>query len=604
MVYPKSLGVHVAARFDESLVGRVQQASDIVEVISEHLALNPKGRELVGLCPFHKDTRPSMYVNPVKQIFKCFACGAGGTVFHFIQLRENLTFPQAIERLAHRAGIEVKPVAQSGPREGLSPQSLAKLNAWAMAHWQGRLGDENAGRIAREYIDRRGISAESVKKWALGFAPESWDDMVGAAARKKIPDKALVEGGLAVKRDTASQGLYDKFRNRLMFPITDVAGKVLAFGGRTLGDDPAKYMNSPATVLFDKSNTVYGLQQARHAITSSGTVVVVEGYMDCLMCHQFGVENVVAGLGTSFTAGQAHLLRRYANRIVLLFDSDVAGAAASSRALEICLEEGIDIKLAFVPQGKDPCDFLLAAGKDSLLAVINGAADVMDFKWDQLKESFKTGDTLGQRAAATRQFVHTLAAALRAGKLDRITRGLILNRVAALTGLSPRQLEDEIAAQIGALNRTASYKTENSKVVSLDLGDGWFAKAQREVVEVLLNDPSLTVLAAERISSADFDVPALKDIAGLLFDSSDRNDNLSVVEILSRVESTDTAAIVVQLQQEGEKKGNYRPRLIDAVKAMLDAGRKVETAADDETQRLMSIAARARKPDLRNIGMK
>jgi DNA primase len=292
--------------------------------------------------------------------------------------------------------------------------------------------------------------------------------------------------------------------------------------------------------------------------------------------------------------------------IVLLFDSDVAGAAASSRALQICLEEGIDIKLAFVPQGKDPCDFLLAAGADKLREIIANAADVMDFKWNQLKQSLQDGDTLTQKTAATREFIHTLAAALRAGKLDRITRGLILNRVSSLTGLSPRQLEDEINAQIGALNRSASYRTENSKVVSIDLGDGWFAKAQKEIVEVLLNDPTLIPLAAERISAESFDIPVLGQIAGILFEEAGRGENLSIAEILSRVESTDTAAIVVQLQQEGEKKGNYRARLVDAVRAVLD-GRKAAApiaVADDETERLKSISARGGKTDLRRTGMK
>jgi len=594
----------VAARFDDSLVSRVQQASDIVEVISEHLRLNPKGRELVGLCPFHKDTRPSLYVNPAKQIFKCFACGAGGTVFTFVQLRENLTFPQAIERLAHRAGIEVAPAQRSGNsnNDGLSSQSAAKLNAWAMGHWQTRLKDDKAGSAAREYIRHRGITPESVKKWQLGFAPDGWTDIVDAASQKKIPARLLVEGGLAVRRE-GGDGLYDKFRNRLMFPITDVTGKVVGFGGRTLGNDPAKYMNSPATVLFDKSNTVYGLQQARHAIVSEGTAVVVEGYMDCLMCHQFGVENVVAGLGTSFTASQAHLLRRYANKIVLLFDSDVAGAAASSRALEICLEEGIDIKLAFVPQGKDPCDFVLANGGDAMKAIIAGASDVMDFKWRQLKENLESGDTLSQQTAATREFIRTLASALRAGKLDRITRGLIVNRVASLTGLSPRQIEEEVNSQIASANRSASYRTENVKVVSLDLGSGLRAKTEQEVVEVLLNDRSLVPLAAERLSPADFEVSILGEIAGHLF-AAGGDENSSMVDIVSRMESPEAAAAVVRLQEEGEKKGNYRSRLIDAVRAMLDSGKAAGGHGDDETERLKAVTAAARKRNLRNIGMK
>ncbi|HSV26733.1 MAG TPA: DNA primase, partial [Sedimentisphaerales bacterium] len=580
----------MAARFDESLVSRVQQASDIVGVISEHLALSRKGREMVGLCPFHKDMRPSLYVNPVKQIFKCFACGAGGTVFTFVQLRENLTFPQAVERLAHRAGIEVKAIVRSGNQSGggMSSQSLAKLNAWAMSHWQGCLNDRKTGSAARDYVQRRSISPESVAKWSVGFAPDAWTDLINAAAQKKVPAKALVEGGLAVRRSQDEQGLYDRFRNRLMFPITDVTGRVLGFGGRTLGDDPAKYMNSPATPLFDKSSAVYGLQQARHAVVSCGTAVVVEGYMDCLMCHQFGIENVVATLGTSFTAAQAHLLRRYANKIVLLFDSDTAGAAASSRALEICLTEGIDIKLAFVPQGKDPCDYLLAAGEGSLRAIIENAQDVMEFKWSQLKEGLKAGDTLAQQAAATREFVRTLAAGLRAGKVDSLTRGLIVNRVAGLTGLSARRLEDEIASSLAALERSASYRTQNSRVVSLGPVEGWHAKAQQEVVEVLLNEPGLMPMATEQISLADFDVPALKEIMTVLL--ADEGGSPSMVEILSRIESPETASLTVGLQQEGERKANYRQRLVEAVGAIRDGGKSNRhNAVMDEDERLKSI---------------
>jgi DNA primase len=599
--------VSVAVRFDDSLVSRIQQASDIVEVISEHLALRPKGKEMVGLCPFHKDTRPSLNVSPSKQIFKCFACGAGGTVFTFVQLREGLTFPQAVERLAQRAGIEVKPIHRPAERRGVSAQEVAKLNAWAMNHWRSRLAGEKTGLAAREYAAQRGISAESIRKWSLGYAPDAWSDLVDAANRAKISAASLLESGLAVRRETGEQGLFDKFRNRLMFPIVDVTGKVVGFGGRTLGQDQAKYMNSPATVLFDKSNTVYGLNQARHSIVSSGTAVVVEGYMDCLMCHQYGLENVVATLGTSFTANQARLLRRYANQIVLLFDSDTAGEAASSRALEICLEEGIDIKLAFVPHGKDPCDFVIAAGAEALRSVIDGALDVMDFKWRQLKAGFQGGQTLVQRTAATREFVRVLAAAFKAGRLDRITRGLILNRVASLTGLSAAQLENEVNSQLSSTARTATYRTENAIVMNRSLGGGWFAKAQQEVIEVLLNEPSLVHLAAESLSAEDFDVPALKEVAAIVFSQTGAGKSLSLSEVLSRIESPDTAAIVVQLQHEGEKKGNFRERLVEAVKAVLDFRKQPPEpvqAADEETRRLMTVASRTRKRDLRNVGMK
>ena len=216
------------------------------------------------------------------------------------------------------------------------------------------------------------------KKWGLGLACDSWDSLLNAASKAKIPTRLLEQAGLIVPKEGGT--FYDKFRNRLMFPIWDVTDRVIAFGGRTLGNDPAKYMNSPATALFDKSNSLYGLNFARHSIVSSGMAVVVEGYTDCMMPHQFGCENVVATLGTSLTAGHARLLRRYANKIVLIFDSDVAGTEAANRALEIFLAERIDIRIASVPQGKDPCDFVLAAGKEGFEEVISNAVDVMEYK--------------------------------------------------------------------------------------------------------------------------------------------------------------------------------------------------------------------------------
>ena len=279
----------MAGIFDHAAISRVQQANDIVDVVSEYVSLKKKGHELVGLCPFHQDHRPSMFVNPTKQIFKCFACGAGGDVLKFVQMRETLTFPQTVERLAERAGIQLKPVrsvraqgSRQGQEEQINPNTLAKLNAWAVKFFQASLNDPEKGRIAREYLAQRQISAESIAKWGIGVAPNASNALATAAAAREIPSRLLQPGGLA-----GANG-QDKFVHRLMFPITDVTGRVIGFGGRTLSDVGAKYINSPATPLFDKSNTLYGLEQARHEIVSTGTAVVVEGYTDVIMAHQFG----------------------------------------------------------------------------------------------------------------------------------------------------------------------------------------------------------------------------------------------------------------------------------------------------------------------------
>jgi len=307
----------MAGMFDNSIVVQVQQANDIVDVIGEHISLKKKGREMVGMCPFHDDHRPSLNVSSVKQIFKCFACGAGGDVFKFLQMRENLTFPQAIQRLAERAGIKLKPTRRAKdngqtqmPSEDIDPNKLAKVNAWAAKYFQQNLHDEQKGEQTRDYIAQRKITPESVKKWQLGLAINSLDDLLRAAKTKNIPVKLLGQAGLITAQHQ------DKFVNRLMFTITDVTGRVIGFGGRTLDETGAKYINSPTTPLFDKSNSLYGLEQARHQIVSTGTAVVVEGYTDCIMAHQFGCNNVVATLGTSFTAGHGRILRRYAKKVI------------------------------------------------------------------------------------------------------------------------------------------------------------------------------------------------------------------------------------------------------------------------------------------------
>ena len=390
--------------FDRTIVNQIQQANDIVDVISEHVSLKNKGREMVGLCPFHDDHRPSMNVNPTKQIFKCFACGAGGSVFSFVRMRENLTFPQTLQRLADRAGIKLQPLKtrDSKPKtDEADPNELARVNAWAAKYFQQNLQDKSKGKHARDYLAERKITPDSIKHWQLGLAVVQ-NDLLRAAKAKNIPTRLLCDAGLVV---TQNGSLADKFVNRLMFTIADATGRVIGFGGRTLDDTGAKYINSPATALFDKSNSLYGLQHARQHIASSGVAVVVEGYTDTIMAHQLECRNVVASLGTSFTQGQARILRRYAKKVVLLFDSDAAGIEAANRALEVCVSQRIDIKLASVPEGKDPCDFLLSAGRKAFEKLLDSAVDIFDFKWNRLIESIGTTDTLIDHKAAVEEFL-------------------------------------------------------------------------------------------------------------------------------------------------------------------------------------------------------
>jgi DNA primase len=599
----------MAVFFDQSVVNQVQQANDIVDVISEHVNLVKKGREMVGLCPFHEDHRPSMNVNAVKQIFKCFACGAGGDVFKFVQMREGLSFSQAIERLAERAGIKLKPRAQDTRHktqdEEVDPNRLARVNEWAAKYFQANLQDEIKGKLARDYLVQRQIPQESVKKWRLGVAINSQDDLLKTAATKNIPVKLLEQAGLVVGQ--AGSGLGDKFINRLMFTITDVTGRVIGFGGRILEGEGAKYINSPTTALFDKSNTLYGLEQARHKIVSTGTAVVVEGYTDVIMAHSNGCDNVVAALGTSFTPGQGRILRRYAKKAVLIFDSDTAGMEAANRALEICLAQHIDIALASVPEGKDPCDFLLAAGKERFEQLIDEAVDVFQFKWNRLAESFGRDETLAGRKSAIEEFLQTVATSLWSGNLAAIERGLIVNRLSKIIGASTKEINAELHKRIGRTARTASYNVENQKVRSVDLGEGLFATAQREILEVLLNEPKLFEIVKQKITAEDFDVPVLRQTALILFETLSTNPETPLAEILAGTESPEAGSLIVELAQSGEAKGNFKSRLtgaLDAIGRHQAQTRKSEIKAiEDQTQFLRRFLENTGKQNPYNMGM-
>jgi DNA primase len=600
----------LAGKWGYSLISRIQQANDIVDVISEHLNLVKKGKEMVGLCPFHADHKPSMSVSPVKQIFKCFACGAGGDVLKFIQMKESLSFPQAVERLAQRAGIDIKPLPQERGRSQtgqLDSGKLTKINAWALKIWTQNLWRSQAGIAAQQYIKDRGISEKMAQKWQLGLALDSWDDLTGKTAHKQNAEKHLVEAGLAVQRENG--GCYDKFRNRLIFPIMDVTGRVIGFGGRTLGDDPAKYMNSPATVLFDKSQSLYGLDRSRKAISQSGTVVVVEGYTDVMMAHQYGIENVVAALGTSLTSGHARILRRYAKRIVLVFDSDVAGKAAANRALEVCLEQKIDVQLAFVPEGKDPCEYLVESGADAFRKVIDSAEDVLEFKWNILNEQFAAGQNLSDRSEAIRQFLQAAAGAFESGRMDSITRTVVVSRLSELLNIPSSKIEEEIVAI--QKQRRRSQQTQESEVYSSEKSDDLITKIQCEIFESLLALPDSFPLVLDRITVDDFGPDErLRELAKAFFETFDHGSSLEISQLYGRIESRQTSKLLTELQMTAEQKGDLKGQLEEALTELERWKERRQTdvsqsPVDEDSELKKMLGQIAQKgPNLRNAGIR
>lgn len=338
----------------------VKAKTDLVELINGYVKLTPAGSNWKCRCPFHSERTPSFMVSREKQVWHCFGCGRGGDVIAFVQEIEGMDFPEALRHLAQKAGVELP---RAGPRVSSRRAQLTALLAMAAGYYARVLEESKAAEPARAYLKTRGISEESVQNFNLGFSPAAWDTLVSAMRAKGVPEDLMVEDGLAVKKEGGS--LYDRFRGRLMFPITDLSGAVVGFGGRILegvdapgNREAGKYINSPQSPVFDKGRVLFGLERARRAVRQHDLAIVVEGYFDCIASHQVGIEHAVATCGTAFTAGHAALLRRFTENVALAFDDDEGGRAAARRALALLYAEGFDPRVIPFSGGKDPADLV------------------------------------------------------------------------------------------------------------------------------------------------------------------------------------------------------------------------------------------------------
>jgi DNA primase len=368
--------------FADHFVERVRAASDIVDVIGASLPLKRAGTNFVTLCPFHREKSPSFNVNPARQIFHCFGCHKGGDVFRFVQEYENIAFPEAIERLAERARIPLEYEAGSpGAIQARGAKdSLLKLHEAICQRWQHCLATEAGGQLAREYLEKRGVAAEAIKEFRIGAAPESWDDTVNWAKSKGFDTALCEQAGLIIRKEGSSRP-YDRFRGRLMFPICDEQGRVIAFSGRVLqGDEKAaKYVNSPETPLFTKGRVLFALDKAKRAILEAGRVIICEGQLDTIACHAAGVRNVVAPQGTALTGEHARILKRYVDEVILCFDGDKAGRNAAIRSLDDLLASGLSIKIASIPPPEDPDSYIKKFGAEAFQKILAEAQGFFEF---------------------------------------------------------------------------------------------------------------------------------------------------------------------------------------------------------------------------------
>lgn len=445
-------------------IKRVQEATDLVRLVGEHVQLRSAGREMVCLCPFHNDKTPSMRISPQKQIFKCFACGAGGDCYAFMMKYHRMEFREALQKLAERAGVTLTPFkgggGQAADDAGAARKRVAEANDKGLAGFVRWLADPQVGKAARAYLEKRRVSPDMIGAFQLGAAPDQWDALARAVEARKLDPRAFAEAGLIAPR--AGGGHMDKFRHRLMFPIHDELGRVVAFGGRVLPDSArdeksdAKYLNSPETPLFHKSSTLYGLHQARKAIIDTKTAILVEGYMDVIACHQYGVSNAIAALGTAFTPQHAEKLRRYCDRLVFVFDGDAAGQKAADRAagvifedraVEIVLSQSLDVDICVLPGtegAKDPDEILSGPdGRAKFDALVNSAEDALSFLFKKVASEAGSAGSLAGRQRVIEAFFDRLAR-LGITKVGGMRLAMLTGRMSLLLGLPQSEIEAQL----------------------------------------------------------------------------------------------------------------------------------------------------------------
>lgn len=361
--------------FPQSFIDAVRDAGDIVRVVSDYVPLKQAGTRMKGLCPFHDEKTPSFSVDPNAQFFYCFGCQTGGDAFKFVQLYEKVDFIEAVKLLAQRFGI---PIPEPKRQADDPYDRLLEMNRVAAEFYRTMLWGNPAGARCRAYLEKRGISKELAEFLSLGYAPEGWEAIRGHLLGRRFKPQEILRGGLVASRKSGS-GEYDRFRDRLMFPIHDLSGRTVAFGGRALGDDPAKYINSPETPTYTKGEHLYGLDLASRAIRREDYAIVVEGYLDLAAVVQAGFENVVASLGTAFTPAQAKRLARFTNRVVVSYDGDAAGAAATARSLDLLLDMKFDVRVVDLPAGVDPDDFIRKEGAEAYGTLLREAPEYLEF---------------------------------------------------------------------------------------------------------------------------------------------------------------------------------------------------------------------------------
>lgn len=525
-------------QISEEILEKIKSQNDIVDVISERVRLKKSGRNFTGLCPFHNEKTPSFSVSQEKQIYKCFGCGEAGNVISFVMKEKNLPFIEAVKYLANRANIPLEIGNKENNKLSQKKDLLYRVNVEAAKFFFSNLMNNQQ---AKEYFLNRGIKESTIKKFGLGYANDSWNNLMFHLRRKGINDNLLEEAGLiSVNKEKGRK--YDRFRNRVMFPVFDYQGRVIGFGGRVLDDSKPKYLNSPETLVFQKGTNLYGLNFALKHNISERYFIIVEGYMDLISLHQYGITNVVASLGTALTINQARLLKRYADKVVISYDADIAGQMATLRGLEVLRTAGFDVRVLNIPQGKDPDEYVRSNGRDAFLKLVNVAEPLIDYRIKKAEEGidFKNSQSLILYAKRIMEII---------SDLNPMEKDVYIKKASENTGIKEQTLYDMLKSKIkyGRENNFRNNKEEDGSKLYVEPG---FLKAERALLKIMIENKEYLQYIEERISENDFILLEHKEIFTVIISAKGENINNIDSFIESKLNNVKSIGELVKIKEE------------------------------------------------------
>jgi len=531
------------ALISQETIDEVKRAVDIIEVVSGYVTLKRAGASYKALCPFHEEKTPSFNVNPERQFFHCFGCGKSGDAISFVMSYEKAEYPDAIRILADKAGVAVR-YAEGGGPAGIGREDLHKVNEWAAGVFRSLLQKAPEAEAARAFLARRGVSDEAAELFRLGFSMESWDYLLSRGRRAGFDEKVLSAAGLIVEREGRS-GYYDRFRGRLVFPILSPQGKVIAFGARTLKDEHPKFINSPETAVFSKGRGFYGLHLSREAYGETRAAYIVEGYMDVIVPHQAGVRGLVATLGTALTRDHLKILRRFVDKVVLVFDADAAGRKASERGLDLLLSENVDIFVAELPAGLDPDDVVLKHGPDKLRECLEKPREIFDFLMESLTRKHGA-ETPAAKARIVEEMLERL------GQIpDPVKQELLVQQLARRFNLEERTLRGRLARTAAA----AAPAVAPLPTSALEI-------AGRELLACAAADPAAAAEVRHKVPAGGYPTETLRRLAEVAYGLLERTGAVEGRELLRALQDPAlveaAAALLAQEVPRAEAAGRVR----------------------------------------------